>query len=169
MKRINITQAATAIGVAGLLGMASIANAGDKNSGFTDPSKLQKFANVVVVNATPEQRAAAAKARPSVAQRAAVDSAGQIRPVTAEEAQALAPQVAPVTDSTTPMASAAEPATIEVNGMIGIVAGDDSLAYAVATKGSDGKVRQACIEHAANGEAALKKAAAPTGVNKNEK
>jgi len=172
MKRINITQAAAVIGVAGLLGVASLAFAGDQKSNVTDPAKLPKFANVTVVTATPAERAAAAKVKPSVGQRAAVDANGQLRPVTSAEAASLSAtqvQAAEPDAGTTKMANGPEPATIEVNGMIGITAGDDSMSYAVASRGSDGKVRQACVEDVANSEEALKKAKALTGVNKNEK
>jgi len=174
MKRINITQAATAFGVAGLLGFASLASAADQNSGFTDPAKLKKFANVTVVNATAEQRAAGARMKPADGQKAAVDESGQLRQLTAEESAALslASNQIPAAQSDQPgateTASAPEEVTTSVDGLVGITHDESTLSYAVATVGPDGKVRQACIDDVASAETALKKAAARPGVN-NEK
>ena len=56
MKRINITQATAVIGVAGLLGFAMTAIAGDQKEAVkpavTNPDSLMKFAHTSVVNAT---------------------------------------------------------------------------------------------------------------------
>jgi len=174
MKRINITQAAAVIGVAGLLGVASLAIAGDQNSNkkpaapaFTNPDSLPKFDHVVVVNATPEQLAAFASRKPStVGMKAAVDPTSlQIRPLTPEDAAALAPAPAPE-------AQGAPSGPIQfktAQGLNGVALGEDSMSYAVAHIGKDGKVKQACLDGQANDEAAMKAAAALKGVDKNEK
>lgn len=171
MKRINITQAAAVIGVAGLLGVASLASAGDQKSNVTDPAKLPKFANVVIQTATPTQRAAAAASRaPMVGQKVAVDAAtGQIRPLTDAESIALSAGIPAASDASTAAAAPAAPVDItSTDGSPGLVLDESSMAYAVATIGPDGKVRQACVEGQPNDKAALK-AAAKSGVNKNEK
>jgi len=172
MKRINITQAAAVIGVAGLLGVASIAIAGDQNSNkkstaptFTNPDSLPKFDHVKVVNATPEQLAAFASHKtPSVGMKAAVDPTSlQLRPLTAEDAAALAPA---------PEAQGAPSGPIAFTtseGLHGVLLDESSMSYAVAQVGKDGKVRQACLDGQANDEAAMKAAAALKGVDKNEK
>jgi len=151
MKRINITQAAAVIGVAGLLGVASLASAGDKKPAakpaaapapaYTDPASLQKFSNVVVVNATPAQRAAyaAETRRPMTsAQKAYVDSAGNVRPLTAEDVVAEAPAAT--------AAASAPAAPVEMittaSGGHAMLLDDSSNVYSVATIGSDGKVKK---------------------------
>jgi len=170
MKRINITQAAV-IGVAGLLGAALPAFAGDQQSNVTDPAKLPKFANVTIHTATPEQRAAAtAHNAPMVGQKVAVDPAtGQLRPLTDAEGVALSAAIPAASDASATGASPAAAVDItSSDGSPGLVLDESSMAYAVATIGPDGKVRQACVEDQPNGKAALK-AAAKSGVNKNEK
>ncbi len=172
MKRINITQAATVFGVAGLLGVASIAFAGDQNPAVTDPAKIQKFANVVVINATPEERAASPKVSPTVGQKAGIDpETGLLRPLTAQESAALSPAVKAVPNdlAAADKASAASAVFTTDSGLKGVNLDESSLAYAVVTVGPDGKLRQACIEGQPNAEAALQAAAAQPGVNKNEK
>jgi hypothetical protein len=164
MKRINITRAAAA----GFLGIASLAIAADQKSNVTDPAKLPKFANVVIVNATAAQRAAAAShATPMVGQKAAVDSNGALRPLTLEESAALS---VPAAEAASNAAAAGEPvAIVSSDGSPGMLLDESTLAYAVATVGPDGKVRTACVEDQPNGAAALKSAAGKTGVHKNEK
>ena len=165
MKRINITQAAAVIGVAGLLGVALPAIAGDKKPAaqpaapaYTDSASLMKFANVSVVNATPAQRAAASAetGKPIVAgQKAYIDSAGNIRPVTAEDLAAEA--------SAAKTAASAQPATGELittsSGGRARLLDDSSNVYSVATIGSDGKVKKICVDTPVKSAAALEGAA----------
>lgn len=180
MKRINITQAAAVIGVAGLLGVASLASAGDKKPAakpaaapapapaYTDPASLQKFSNVVVVNATPAQRAAyaAETRRPMTsAQKAYVDSAGNVRPLTAEDVVAEAPAAT--------AAASAPAAPVEMittaSGGHAMLLDDSSNVYSVATIGSDGKVKKICVDAPIKTDAALESAAKAAQENDNEK
>jgi hypothetical protein len=173
MKRINITHAATVFGVAGLLGVASLAIAADQKPAaskaapaMTDPAKLAKFANVVVVKATPEQLAAIAHERRTgeLGMKIAVDPVTKrIRQYTPDDAaeQAAAEPPAPAEAAATEFTTS--------SGVKGVVLNSSSMAYAVAHVGNDGKVRQACLENQANDEAAMKASAAATEVNKNEK
>lgn len=173
MKRINITQAATVIGVAGLLGIASLATAADQKpapdkatSTVTDTAKLAKFANVVVVSATPEQLAAIARERRTgeLGAMVAVDPVTkQIRQYTPDDAAEQAAAAGPA-----PAEAAARQFTT-AGGLTGVALNESSMAYAVAHVGKDGKVKQACVENQANEKAAMKTAAAETGVDKNEK
>src|SRR5688500_9457057 len=96
MNKLNITRVAIAASVSGALVVAAISFASGAKStqapaaAFTDPATLPKFANVQVVNATPEQIAAlqgsdnAAQYTPG--QRAYVDPVTKrLRPALPEE------------------------------------------------------------------------------------
>jgi hypothetical protein len=170
MKRINITQAAAVIGVAGLLGVALPAIAGDKKPAvkpaapaYTDPASLLKFDHVVVVNATPAQRAAAAAEtrKPKMAaQKAYIDSSGNIRPVTSEDLRAEA-------------AAASAPAVVgemitTASGGHAMLLDDSSNVYSVATIGSDGKVKKICVDAPIKNKAALQNAANAAQENDHE-
>lgn len=165
MKRINITQAATVVGVAGLLGFASLAIAADQKPAakpaapaFTDPASLPKFAHVIVVNSTPAQRAASnAQAKPAAAlgQRAYIDAdSKRLRQVTPED---LAANAAEAQAS----APAATGSPVEVAAVAGraFALDESSHAYSVAHIDSKGKVKIDCVEDQAKAEAALKSAA----------
>jgi len=170
-KRINITHAATVFGVAGVLGIASFALAADQKPAttksaatITDPATLARFDHVKVVAATPEQLAAIAHERSTgaLAMKVAVD------PVTLKIRQFLPEDAA----ATTPAAQAPSTGPVEIttpSGVQGMVLDESFMAYAVAHRAPDGKVRQACLENQKNDETALKAAVAATGVNNNEK
>jgi len=165
MKRINITRAAL-VGVAGAFGVASLAIAADQKPAakpaapaYTDLSKLPKFAHVRVVHATPEQRAAAeAQKTPMVAQKAYLDSAGNLRPITAEDlvAEAAAAKAAPASSAATGDVQVSQMAS----GGYAAVLDESSNVYSVARIGADGKVEQVCVDGQPSGEAALKAATA---------
>jgi len=176
MKRINITQAAV-IGVAGLLGIASIATAADKKPtakpatpAYTDPASLPKFANVKVVNATPEQRAASAaeahKKPMMMGQKAYIDPATrQLRAATAEEAAA---EAAPAAAAASAPASSPEMRAVPSGGTV-IYLDDSSNVYSVASIGADGKVKQICLDTPVKNEADLAVAAKAAQESSHEK
>jgi hypothetical protein len=165
MKRINITRAAAVASCAGLLGFASLAIAADQKPAakpaapaYTDLSKLPKFEHVRVVHATPEQRAASnAKAPPMVAQKAYLDSSGNLRPITAEDLvnEAAAAKAAPASSS-----AGSAPVALTASGGHVALLDESSNVYSVARIGANGKVEQVCVDGQPNGEAALKAAAA---------
>ena len=174
MKRINITHAATVFGVAGLLGVASLAIAADQKPAankaapaFTNPASLPKFAHVTVVNATPAQRAAFdGKAKTAaVGQRAYIDAdSKRLRQITPEDLAAEASAA----KASAPAAQSSPAPVASVSGRV-FALDESSYAYAVAHVDSHGKVRQACVENQPNGEAALKATAAVAEENTNEK
>jgi len=166
MKRINITRAAAVASFTGLLAFASLAIAADQKPAakpaapaYTDLAKLPKFEHVRVVHATSEQRAAAnAKpALPMVAQKAYLDSNGNLRSITAEdlamEVKAAVPAGASAAVSSPTLSTSAS------GGRIGLL-DESSNVYSVARIGADGKVEQICVDGQPTEKAALKAAAA---------
>jgi len=167
MKRINITQAAAVIGVAGLLGVASLATAGDKKPAakpaapapaYTDPASLPKFAHVVVVTATPAQRAKAeADARQvGVGQKAYIDAqTGNFRQITPEDlAAGAAANPAASTDDSAPLT------IVTASGGRALKLDESSHIYSVATVDANGKAKETCVGAQPNGKSALEAAKA---------
>lgn len=163
MKRINITRAAALVGVAGLLGLASTAIAADQKPAakpaapaYTDPATLPKFKNVVVINATAEQRATAnaAPTAPMVGQKAYVNPlTGELRPAAIEdlvEAAAM-PSAAPAAAEG---AAASNEIVVENGGVVGLL-DESTFVYSVAHIGPDGKAHYMCADQHLNSEAAL--------------
>jgi hypothetical protein len=177
MKVINITRMATAIGVAGVFGVASMAIAADTKPAakpavpaVTDPATLPKFAGVRVVNATPEQLAALAKERAtSQGMRAYVDpTTKQLRPATPEDlaaesaaAPAAKAGVARRSALAAPEAAVAEVTTLE-NGARTMALGEEHMSFAIAHIAKDGSVHQDCVEDHKSAVTAVK-GAAPEG------
>ena len=171
MKTINITRVSTAIGVAGMLvGVAALAIAADQpvataaTPSITDPATLKKYAHVRVINATPEQRAAAASAGSISGMKAYVDSSGQLRAATQQEIEAEAAaasnaKVAAPAAARRSAVSSAPAVFVAENGAQAELATDADMAYAVALVDKKGKVKQACIEGQPNDKAALAVAA----------
>ena len=174
MNKLNITRVALAASVTGALVVAAISFASGAKStpapaaAITDPSTLPQFANVQVVNATPEQIAAMQRSENTApyaaGQRAYVDPATrQLRPAFAEElaAEAASAKAAP---------AAAAPAELtSADGGVGMAVPESYMSYAVARIEPDGSVKQDCIDDQPSDLAALKAAAAAPGVDRHEK
>jgi len=172
MKKLNITRLAIAAGVTGVVVVAAISFASGAKSttpaaAITDPATLPKFANVTVVNATPEQIAALQRTETAsgfaVGQRAYVDPATkQLRPALPEElvAEAAAARSAPAAEAVvTTTAGGGKHAKLD----------ESFMSYAVAHIESDGSVKQDCVENQPSEQAALQAAVAAPGVDRHEK
>ncbi len=179
MKTINITRVSTVIGVAGMLGVAALAIAADQpvaiaaTPSITDPATLKKYSHVRVINATPEQRAAAESAGSLSGMKAYVDSSGQLRAATQQEIEAEAAatsnaKVAAPAAARRSALSSAPAVFVAENGAQAELATDADMAYAVAVVDKNGKVKQACIEGQPNDKAALAVAAAGVEVDSHE-
>lgn len=171
MKRLNITQAAT---LAGLLGLASLAGAADKPTvakraapAYTDPASLPKLDHVVVINASPAQRAKAqADVRQTgVGQKAYIDAfSGRLRQITPEDLAAEA--------ATTPAPAASSNSESEIataGGGRAIKLDETSHVYSVATLDTSGKAREVCVGTQPDGKAALSAAAQASEERSHEK
>jgi hypothetical protein len=178
MKRINITRLATAAGVASVLAMSSLASAADqpaKAPAITDPATLMKFDNVRVVNATPEQIAAAQNTAASSGMKAYADANGTLRAPTqadvdAEAASASAKVAAPAAAKRSTFAARSASTTITTAKGIQLEAATaEDMSYAVAVVGKDGKLKQMCIEGQPGDQAALAKAESAQEVDTHEK
>lgn len=171
MNKLNITRLAVGASVTGALVVAAMSFASGAKStqsaaAITDPASLPKFANVHVVNATPEQIAALQKSEGAsgfaVGQRAYVDPATkQLRPALPEELAA---------DAAAAKKVAAAPAVVKVTaqGAKHAKLDESFMSYAVAHVEADGSVTQDCIENQPSEQAALQ-AAASSGVDRHEK
>jgi hypothetical protein len=173
MNKLNITRLAVGASVTGALVVAAMSFASGAKStqtaaaGYTDPATLPKFANVTVVNATPEQIATIQRSEGAsgfaVGQRAYVDPATkQLRPALPEELAAdaaAARNVAAAPAVVTTTAQGAKHAKLD----------ESFMSYAVAHVEADGSVKQDCIEHQPSEQAALQAAIAAPGVDRNEK
>ncbi len=181
MKTINITRMSTAIGVAGMLGVAALAIAADQpvaiaaTPSITDPATLKKYSHVRVINATPGQRAAAESAGSLSGMKAYVDSSGQLRAATQQEIEAEAAAAAGASNAKAAPAAARRSAVssapavfVADNGAQAELTTDADMAYAVAVVDKDGKVKQACIEGQPNDKAALAVAVAGVEVDSHE-
>jgi hypothetical protein len=176
MNKLNITRVAIAASVSGALVVAAISFASGAKStpapaaAFTDPATLPKFANVQVVNATPEQIAAlqssdnAAQYAPG--QRAYVDPVTKrLRPALPEELVAEAAAA-----NSAASAAAVDPVvTTTADGVKRADLDETFMSYAVAHVEPDGSVKQGCVEHQPSEQAALQAVVASTGVDSNEK
>ena len=174
MKRFNITRVATGAGLAGALVVAAIAYASAEKSAapapaaaVTDPASLPVFANVRVVNASPEQIAALEQgesAAYAVGQRAYVDAqTKQLRPAFPEELAAEAAAARPAASAVAPVV------TISADGAKHATLDESFMSYAVARVEADGSVKQDCLENQPNAAAALQAAHAAPGVDRHEK
>ena len=168
MKLLNLTRVTIAASVAGALAVAAIALASgakpaneQAKANVTAPSTLLKFEHVQVVNATPEQIAAANKSTaPVVAQRAYLDAdTKRLRPAFPEElaTEAAAPKAAP----SAPQVSTASDGTTRA------VLDESFMSYSVAKVGADGKLKEDCVTNKPTGQAAID--AVATGVDNHEK
>jgi len=181
MKRINITQLATAAGVASVLAMSSLASAADQPAqapAVTDPSTLMKFENVRVVNATPAQIAAARAATASNGMKAYADANGNLRAPTQDDLNAEA-AAATRAKAKVAVPAAAKRSAFAASSAATVIAGPgniqmeaatpEDMSYAVAVTGKDGKLKQMCVEGQPGDHAALAKAQSEVEVNSNEK
>jgi hypothetical protein len=175
MNKLNITRVAIAASISGALVVAAISVASGAKSAsapaaaFTDPASLPKFANVQVVNATPEQIAelqrSANASEYAVGQRAYVDPVTrQLRPAFPEELAAEAALA-----KTASVAAAAPTELTSADGGVGMSVPESYMSYAVARIEADDSVKQDCIDDQPTDQAALKAAAAAPGVDRHEK
>jgi hypothetical protein len=169
MNKLNITRLAVGASVTGALVVAAMSFASGAKStstaAITDPATLPKFANVTVVNASPEQIAALARSEGAfaVGQRAYVDPATkQLRPALPEEL---------VADAAAAKNVAAAPAVVKITaqGAKHAKLDESFMSYAVAHIESDGSVKQDCVENQPSEQAALQAAVAAPGVDRHEK
>jgi len=182
MKRINITQVATAIGVAGVLAADAKKSAPPAPTAVTNPDKLPQYANVVVMKATPAQIAAFSGERPAanVGMRAYMDPATkQLRPGTPDDfaAEAAAAPAAKSLAAAKGVAkrsaavSAEAAGTVQTtmsDGTVSVMLDESYMSYSVATVKADGSVKQDCVEGQPSDKAALKSVTTAPGAN-NEK
>jgi len=177
MNKLNITRLAIAASVSGALVVAAISFAsGAKTTpapaaAFTDPATLPKFANVQVVNATPEQIAALQSsdnaAQYKLGQRAYVDPVTKrLRPALPEE---LVAEAAAAKSAASTSAAIDPVVTTTAEGGKHAMLDESFMSYAVAHVEPDGSVKHGCVEHQPSEQTALQAAVAAKGVDSNEK
>jgi len=180
MRKIHITRLATVAGVTGAIAVAAMAFASDQKSAPQAVAAAPATSSTVqFVNATPEMRSKIGNpsTQSNLGMRAYVDAdtkalraatQAELNEAAASSARVAAPAAAK--RSAGFAAASASPANVQLaNGSTMAVLDESHLAYAVATIGPDGKVKQACVEQQPDEKAALRTAVAMQGANRHEK